>query len=75
MLLKILPFHSIDASVFHPFIIYFKHSSDFYKNIKHNFEELYNIKDIYENDLDALHSRISFVQQREASSLPLFLRV
>jgi hypothetical protein len=42
---------------FHPFILYFKQIFIFYKNIKHNFEELYNIKDSYENDLDALHSR------------------
>jgi hypothetical protein len=54
----------------YPHMSYLKHNSLFISEIKCNAFKSYNIEDLFNNDLDAIKSRISFVQNRE----PRFIR-
>lgn len=47
---------------------YFEHDSLTVTKFKNHFESIYGINDIFYNDLDALHSRIQFIEDREPIS-------
>ena len=66
---------SLSSSIcFAPFIHYFNNYSYMYRKIKKLCNDKYSINDIFDNDRDAILSRIMRVQLEEQSSLPLFLR-
>ena len=48
---------------------YFLNSSHFLKNFMTGFECKYGVDNVLDNDLDALISRIGYIQDREYSSL------
>lgn len=48
---------------------YFMNDAITINKFKKYFEENYNISNIFENDLDALHSRIQYVEKNEPTSL------
>ena len=48
--------------------IYFLKFSEYFKFISNNFWNEYDIMNLLDNDLDAIYSRIKFVQNREPSS-------
>lgn len=49
------------------------HHSDFAKRINRVFSNVYEVSDVLSNDIDALVSRIGFVQLREPSSSYMYL--
>ena len=63
-----------NSCCFEPFKSYFKSESIFVKRLGVHFKTMYNIENILENDSDAVISRLLYVQNRENSSIPLYLR-
>jgi hypothetical protein len=51
-----------------PYIHHLTHYSSMAVNVKNIFANLYGISDIFDNDIEAIYSRINFVQQREERS-------
>lgn len=47
---------------------YFENDAITINKFKEKFEEIYQIRDIFNNDLQALHARIQYVQDREPFS-------
>ena len=63
-----------DSICFIPFKCYFRNFSIYISKLKSRFACIYNIGNLLDNDSDAIMSRIFFVQAREESSIPLYLR-
>ena len=47
---------------------YFENESVIVNKFKDHFEDVYQIRDIFNNDIDALQARIEYVQDREPTS-------
>ena len=53
------------SDCFSPYKLYFLYDSYFTKGVNELFQNTYGIVNIFDNDKDALISRIKFVQSRE----------
>ncbi len=58
-----------ESKCFLPHICHFLSYSELIRNVKEIFFDDYNIINVFENDIDAIRSRIEFVQSREERSI------
>ena len=54
---------------------YFLYNSIFITHLELLWQSKYNLPDVLSNDIDALVSRIDFIQKRESSSMYIFLLI